>query len=230
MATNNGEKLEKDTRPQFADFALTNPRDLAERLTELSKDSRVIVGLAGAPGAGKSTLAAKLKDLLGDSLQILPMDGFHLANEVLIDLGFRDKKGAPNTFDVDGLAVLLQRVRLQKENGPIIYAPRFDRGLEEAISSAIPITSAHRIVLAEGNYLLAESNGWDQVRRLLDETWYLEVSKQTRIERLLARRALTGEPLNAARAWVLQVDVPNGEFTDGTRGHADLIFTLVEDA
>ena len=101
---------------------------------------RRILGLIGAPGAGKSTLCAALAGALGDDAAVVGMDGFHLANAELERLGRRQRKGAPDTFDADGYAALLERLR--QPVGQTIYAPIFNRDLEESIGSALPIFRA----------------------------------------------------------------------------------------
>ena len=72
---------------------------------------RRLLGIVGTPGAGKSTLCAALTAGLGDQAALVPMDGFHLANQELLRLGRRGHKGAPDTFDADGYAALLGRLR-----------------------------------------------------------------------------------------------------------------------
>lgn len=185
---------------------------------------RRILGITGSPGAGKSTLAAALIAALGAEAVLVPMDGFHLANEELQCLGRRDRKGAPDTFDIDGYATLLGRLHHQRE--PVIYAPRFDRDLEESIGSAIPVFREIPLVITEGNYLLYDALGWEAVRSHLDEAWFLDIDPAERTTRLVSRRQGHGHEPTAAVQWVRDVDTPNADLVDATRHRADLIVRL----
>ena len=185
---------------------------------------RRILGITGAPGAGKSTLSSALMESLGSDAVLVGMDGFHLANAELLRLGRRQRKGAPDTFDVDGYVALLRRLRQQI--APVIYGPVFDRGLEEPIGSAVPVAVDVPLVITEGNYLLLEEHGWRQVRDLLDEVWFLDVAPGERFMRLLARRRSFGEPAESASAWVRDVDVLNASIVERSAEHADVVIQL----
>ncbi|RRD49641.1 nucleoside/nucleotide kinase family protein [Arachnia propionica] len=200
--------------------------ELAERARRLRGDDggRALLGIVGCPGAGKSTLSARLGRLLGDRAVIVPMDGFHLDNPVLETLGRRGRKGAIDTFDVAGFVSLL--VRLAAAEEAVTYAPRFDRSLETSVGSAIAVPREVPLVIVEGLYLLAREHGWERVRPLLDEVWYLEVPTEERIRRLVARRMRSGEDEATATDWVLGVDQNNAARVEGTREHADLIVEL----
>lgn len=198
--------------------------ELADRAQRLAAGrSRTTLGITGAPGAGKSTLAAALADACGDLAVTVPMDGFHLSNEVLVQLGRRQRKGAWDTFDVDGYVALLQRLR--SESGTV-YAPAFDRSIETAIAAAIPVPAEVPLVITEGNYLLHDAGGWEGVRPLLDEVWFVEVPSGERVRRLVGRRTGDGETADVARAWVEGVDQANAEIVLPTAARADLIVTL----
>ncbi|HMR48691.1 MAG TPA: nucleoside/nucleotide kinase family protein [Arachnia sp.] len=190
----------------------------------LSRPSRAILGIVGAPGAGKSTLAAALSAELGDVSALVAMDGFHLDNEVLVALGRRDRKGAPDTFDVSGYASLLRRLRRRDED--VVYAPRFDRSLELSIGSAVAVRRETPLVITEGNYLLHDEHGWQAVGRLLDEVWFLDVPAEELRRRLVARRMGHGESEEQAAAWVRQVDEPNAALVTAGREAADLVVRL----
>ena len=184
---------------------------------------RCVVGLVGPPGAGKSTVSSALQRALGDALVVVGMDGFHLANAELIRLHRRDRKGAPDTFDVDGYIALLARLRTQSA---ALYAPRFDRRLEESIGSAVLVEAEVPLVVTEGNYLLHDQFGWDGVRPHLDEVWYLELDDAERRRRLLQRRLRHGDTAEHAAHWVESVDEPNAALVAATRPLADVVVIL----
>ena len=133
--------------------------------------SRRILGITGPPGAGKSTLAEALVAALGGQACYLPMDGFHLAGAELRRLARQDRKGAPDTFDGAGYVALLRRLR--EDTRDVVYAPAFDRGIEEPIAGAIPIPAGVRLVVTEGIYLLLEMPPWAAIRPLLDQAWFI---------------------------------------------------------
>ncbi|WP_199574263.1 nucleoside/nucleotide kinase family protein [Streptomyces murinus] len=199
--------------------------DLLARARALPQGGRrALLGIAGGPGAGKSTLAASLVRALnadGPWAAHVPMDGFHLADAELDRLGRRDRKGAPDTFDAAGYAALLRRLREEPEE--VVYAPGFERVLEQALAGAIPVPPAARLVVTEGNYLLLQEGSWARVRPALDEVWYCEIPEAERIRRLVARHEEFGKEPAAARAWVLGTDQRNAELVATTRGRADLV-------
>ena len=195
---------------------------LAQRVRGLlaTAESRVVVGVTGAPGAGKSTLAAALVDAFGNDAVLCPMDGFHLSNHVLHELGRRDRKGAPDTFDAAGYAHLLGRIRDHAED---VYAPGFDRTLEEPVAASVRVAADVPIVVTEGNYLLVDDGSWARVRPLLDEVWYVEVDDDVRVERLVRRHEEFGKAPDAARRWATGSDERNAEVVRATRPRADVI-------
>jgi pantothenate kinase len=187
---------------------------------------RRILGITGPPGAGKSTVAAAVVAALGDRARLVGMDGFHLADAELVRLGRRDRKGAPDTFDAAGYAALLGRLRARAD--PVVYAPHFDRAIEEPIAGAVPVPREVPLIVTEGNYLLVDDAAWAGVSLLLDECWYVEVAEAVRIERLVARHAAYGKAPEAARAWALGSDQRNAELIAASRGRADLVVRLAE--
>jgi pantothenate kinase len=195
----------------------------AERL--LQAGGRRLLGLVGAPGSGKSTLAAALLQALPPgAAQVVPMDGYHLANSELARLGRAGRKGAPDTFDSTGYAALLRRLR-HPAPGETVYAPEFRRELEEGVAGAIPVFPETRLVITEGNYLLLDQGGWAGVAALLDEAWYVEVEPTLRQRRLVQRHQQFGRTAEAAEAWVQGTDEPNARLIEGTRGRAQWVFT-----
>lgn len=188
--------------------------------------ARRIIGIVGCPGSGKSTLAARMATG-GDDRIVVPMDGFHLAQSELERLGRAERKGAPDTFDVDGYAALLRRLR--DDSDRTVYAPRFDRHIEEAIANAIAVAPHHTLVITEGNYLLHDAGGWEQVRAALDECWYVDCDHDLRRRRLVARHIEHGRSPAAAEAWVATVDEPNAVLIERTRDRADRIVRSDED-
>lgn len=196
---------------------------LAEIVTPLLDGRRVIIGIAGPPGAGKSTLAADLVRCLADRRAVaVPLDGFHLANEELARLGMAHVKGAPETFDAWGFVHLLRRLRAGEE---LVYAPTFKRELEEAINAAIPVPVETELVVVEGNYLLLPEPPWSLGRPLFDLAVYLDVPAAVRVPRLLARAREGGRDEAAAHDWVFRNDEANARRIAASRDRADVVLT-----
>lgn len=191
--------------------------------------TRVVLGIAGAPGAGKSRLAqalvARVGELRGPGwAALVPMDGFHLADEQLRRLGSLGRKGAPDTFDAAGYAALLARTRV--ETGQPVYAPDFDRALEQPLAAALVVLPQARLVITEGNYLLLDDPAWTAARSAMDAVWFVEVDESTRRDRLLARHVAFGKTPAEARAWIARVDDPNAERVGATASHAHRTIVL----
>jgi pantothenate kinase len=174
----------------------------------LDSGQRSILGIVAPPGAGKSTLAQALAAQYPDRVQVVPMDGFHLANSELLRLGRSGRKGAPDTFDAAGYAHLLQRLSQQGER-EVVYAPDYRREIEEAVAGAIAVLPATRLIVTEGNYLLLDDSPWPRVREQIDEVWYLDVDQALRRERLLQRHMFFGRSRERALSWIASTDEPN---------------------
>ncbi len=196
---------------------------LARLQALLAGGGRVLLGLVGAPGAGKSTLAAALQQAFPEVSQVVPMDGFHLANVELARLGRQGRKGAPDTFDSAGYVALLKRLRTQVGD-EIVYAPEFRREIEEPIANAIPVFARTRLVITEGNYLLLDAGPWRDVAALLDESWYVDVDDALRVDRLTKRHEQFGRTSAQAAAWVAGTDEPNARLIEASRGRTDFVF------
>ena len=193
---------------------------VVQRAAELAaRPQRTLLGVVGPPGSGKSALAEQIAATVGDGCRVVGMDGFHLAQVELARLGRADRKGAPDTFDVDGYVALLRRLRAADE--PVVYAPLFRRDIEEPVAGAVAVPAAVPLVITEGNYLLL----WPGVRELLDETWYLDVDGDERRRRLVTRRMELGSDEADARRWAFGSDESNAQIIAGTRGLADVVVT-----
>ena len=189
----------------------------------LRSGSRRLLGIAGAPGAGKSTLAERLVEALGERAVLVPMDGFHLADAALERLGRLTRKGAPDTFDAGGYVALLQRLRTQRPGDAPVWAPMFERELEQPLAGAIEVRAEVPLVITEGNYLLLEDGPFAQVHAMLDACWFVEVPEELRHERLIARHERFGKPPRAARDWALGPDEDNARLVAATRDRADVV-------
>ena len=199
----------------------TLPDDLRLSLTTLlASGQRRLIGLVGPPGAGKSTLSAAILAALPGQAQVVPMDGYHLAQRELERLGRAHRQGAPDTFDSAGYVALLRRLREQRGD-EIVYAPEFRREIEEPIANAIPVFAHTPLIVTEGNYLLLEDGPWAQVRGLLDEVWYIDTDEAARGAWLLARHMHHGRSAEAAAAWIAATDEPNARLIAAGKARAD---------
>ena len=224
--------------PRRRDLAALSPRapqevtlslaDLVERARALAvPGQRHLLGITGAPGAGKSKVAQDLIDKLGyDLAAFVPMDGFHLSNHTLITWRRRGRKGAWDTFDADGYVHLLRRLRDQEEE--IVHAPDFNRDVDESIGSALPIRREVPLIVTEGNYLLSDLGGWAGVAPLLDQSWYLQIDEATRLQRLTYRHQRHGMNHEQADAWARTTDQANAVLIAQCMPRADLVITMAE--
>ena len=176
-----------------------------------------IIGIVGAPGAGKSTIGEQLVALLPEAV-LLPMDGYHLPQARLVELGRRDRMGAPDTFDVAGFVQTLTTIA----RGELTLAPAFDRTIEEPVPDAITIPPQARNVVVEGNYLLL----WPEVAELLDVSFFVEVPRGIRQQRLIDRHVRFGKSPADATAWALGPDESNALAIEATAPRADHTIAL----
>ena len=183
-------------------------RHLAERH---GSGDRLIVAIAGPPGVGKSTISEALRDAINHSApgscEILPMDGYHFDDIYLNKMGWRPRKGAPFTFDVNGFRAMLARIQANEE--PEISVPVFDRDIEIARAGARMISSDVKTVIVEGNYLLLNSAPWDGLRHYFDTSVMLTAAPETLETRLLARWTDMGLSPQDARQKASGNDLPN---------------------
>lgn len=194
-------------------------------------DRRTLIGIAGPPGSGKSTLAEAVVHQLNrrarnnDHAALLPMDGFHLDNELLLQRDLLQRKGAPETFDVGGLYELV--VSARTDVGDIHY-PLFDRSLDRSLVDAGLLRSTTSVVVFEGNYLLLDAPIWDGLTDLFDATVFLKPSLETLERRLMERWLGFGFTAEQTALKVHDNDLKNARLVLENSGAADL--TLGEDA
>jgi pantothenate kinase len=186
---------------------------LAELASGLVGDGRrAVLGVAGAPGAGKTTfveaLIAQVARTHGaEWVAHLPMDGFHLADVQLRRLGALSRKGAPDTFDATGYAHVLERLHSHPDED--IFVPGFERTLEQPLAAALVVAPSAKLVVTEGNYLLLDQEPWLRARAQLDQVWYVATEDDVRVSRLIDRHVQFGKSRDDATDWVMGSDETN---------------------
>ncbi len=194
--------------------------------------SRVVVGIAGGPGVGKSTMAAALVERLNlekpGIAALVPMDGFHIRHDRLVALGRDNEKGAPETFEAAAFVAALDRLRTARES---MFIPGYSRAIEDVVENAHEVPAAARILVVEGNYLLLAEPPWGQLRRLIELAVFLDVPRDMVRARLLRRHAEHGlfTPERIVRH-VDNVDLPNYDRVAPSRARADLGIDLVTES
>jgi pantothenate kinase len=195
---------------------------VADLSSRLASGRRILLGITGSPGSGKSTFAAALHALFeAGTAVVVPMDGFHLGNAIIDGTPLRQRKGAMDTFDVGGYLSLLQR--LVRRDEAVVYAPEFRRTLDEPVAASIAVPASVPLVITEGNYLLAETPQWKEVRAQLDEVWFIDTPPVLRLGRLVDRHVEFGMERAAAEAWATGPDESNARIIEATRQGADRI-------
>jgi pantothenate kinase len=206
---------------------LTCMEQAVTRIQEIANNSpaRVIIGITGKPGSGKTSFTSQLLEKLPKNFAaVVPMDGFHLSNKQLKILGLSDVKGAPNTFDISGYIGLLKRIKSDLSKS--IYFPIFYREIEESFAADGTIPASTKVILTEGNYLLLNSGGWEVVATMLDEVWYVNIDDDLRLDRLTKRHQKYGKDADAAYAWARGTDEVNAKIVETTASKADYIINL----
>jgi len=184
--------------------------------------TRMIIGIIGKPGGGKSTLSKfLLKGMDSTLVSVVPMDGFHLSNKVLKELGRSDRKGAQDTFDVKGFTNLIERIKM--DSADPIYYPIFDRSIEESIAAQGVVYPSTRVVIVEGNYLMHDRDGWQEISPLLDQSWYAFLDEDIRVSRLISRHIAFGKDPESAKAWAKGSDQVNAELIEAGVGRCDFL-------
>jgi pantothenate kinase len=202
---------------------------VSDLLTEIkealeSNGKRTLIGIVGKPGAGKSTVVEAIKERFDQALvSIIPMDGYHLSDEELIAQGKRDRKGAPDTFDSNAFVELLRRVK--SEDGEITF-PIFHRELEASIPDEGTVPQTAKVIITEGNYLLSQEHGFENVRKLLDKVYYIDINDEKRLERLIARHIRYGKTPDAAQDWAMGSDEANARYIETTKHLASDFLSL----
>jgi pantothenate kinase len=190
-----------------------------------SQSPRTLIGIVGKPGAGKSTVVEQIQDKFqSHEVSIIPMDGFHLSNEELIKLGRRERKGAPDTFDVEGFISLIEKVKLKPQVDHKF--PIFHREIEASVNDEGVVPKESKVVVIEGNYLFSEGHNWNSLFPLLDHTWFIEIDDEVRIERLIARHIRYGKTPTEAESWSRGSDEANARFIELTAHRASNIIKL----
>jgi pantothenate kinase len=202
---------------------------LLAKVTTLGENRRLLLGIAGFPASGKSTLAKDLakginKDLKNKVAIVVPMDGFHRSNAELKAWGIWELKGIPDSFNPEAFVNLLTGLR--ENTSSTVGCPAFDRKIEEPSDNAILVQPSHKLIVIEGNYLLLANGTWGKIKPLLDETWYIESNFQKIEPRLLERHIKGGRSPEEARKKMESTDLPNARLIETTKAMADHVIPI----
>ena len=187
------------------------------------KKDRNLIAIAGPPGAGKSTVAEIVTDLMNENLMktsLVPMDGFHLDNKTLKRVNLLDRKGAPETFDVKGFTELIKNLGYKKS----LRAPLFDRSSDEVVKNARKIPAEQEYIIAEGNYLLLNKDSWRDLYNYWDYKVFLSVESNALKSRLIKRWLGENHTYSEAEARVLKNDLVNADIVNSNRLDATVEF------
>lgn len=190
----------------------------------LARGERCLVGITGPPGVGKSTFVAQLAERFDPTPPVVGMDAFHLSQEYLETVELVHRKGAHYTFDAWGYVATIRRISRQTRD-EVVFAPRFDRSIEDSIAATVPVSLDDRLVLTEGNYLLLDIHPWNELRNLLSLTVYLDLDEETRLNRLIDRHVEFGKTRDHAERHVRESDQINARLVAGSRQYADFVVT-----
>jgi pantothenate kinase len=191
--------------------------------------NRYLLGLVGAPAAGKSTFSAQLVDAVNKQLGhevavVVPMDGYHYSNEELDRRDLRPLKGIPATFDAQSFIDLIKKLKIESKQS--VFCPLFDRSIEASIEDGIEIKPEHQIIVSEGNYLLLDETPWSELRNLFDEIWFIDSTIETLMPRLLARHKAGGRNEEETLAKIESTDLPNAKLIDSTKPRAHRVIRI----
>ena len=190
-----------------------------------SASPRTIIGIVGKPGAGKSTVVSEIEKRFDPSeVCVIPMDGYHLSNETLIEIGRRDRKGAPDTFATQEFISLIRKVK--NDHTSEHRFPIFHREIEASKKDEGIVPIGAKVIVIEGNYLFSEEHNWNGVFPLLDHTWFIEIDNEVRMQRLIARHVKYGKTPEEAEYWSRGSDEANAQYIELTAHRAASVIKL----
>jgi pantothenate kinase len=199
---------------------------LAQMVLRRQDGQRQLIAICGAPGSGKSTLVEVLNNTINahaeGSCAIVPMDGFHFDDAVLRERDLLHRKGAPETFDIDGLIHLHRRLSDNQDQS--VAVPLFDRDNELSRAAARIIPRSVQTVLIEGNYLLLDQPGWLQLAPFYTLTIQLDVPLHELKRRLMERWDEQGLSFQEAQTKVQGNDMPNAKLVLAQSRAPDIVY------